>query len=87
MQMIRVNLGPRSYDIAVTAGDAPALLPFIRTHHAQLTSACVVSDENTLPVALGIADQFEKTSASGYVRQLCPPARGTGAGNGCPPLR
>ncbi len=60
MQMIRVNLGPRSYDIAVTAGDAPALLPFIRTHHAQLTSACVVSDENTLPIALGIADQFEK---------------------------
>lgn len=42
---IRVNLGPRSYDIAVTSGGAGGLGPFARSR-CQGTLAVMVTDEN-----------------------------------------
>ena len=44
--MIRVDLGPRSYDIAVVSGDAAGVGPFVRDR-CRGTSALVVCDDNT----------------------------------------
>jgi 3-dehydroquinate synthase len=44
--MIRVNLGPRSYDIAVVSGEPAGIAPFIR-ERCRGTTALVVGDDNT----------------------------------------
>jgi 3-dehydroquinate synthase len=44
--MIRVDLGPRSYDIAVVSGDAGGVGPFVR-ERCRGTTALVVCDDNT----------------------------------------
>jgi 3-dehydroquinate synthase len=44
--MLRVELGPRSYDIAVVSGDAAAVGPFVR-ERCRGTTALVVCDDNT----------------------------------------
>jgi 3-dehydroquinate synthase len=46
MDTVRVNLGPRSYDIAITAREA-APGPFVRTALPKAKSALVVADANT----------------------------------------
>ncbi len=59
MDTIRVNLGPRSYDVAV-ASDAGGLVPFIQRCHRKLSGVFLVADENTLPHASKINDALRK---------------------------
>jgi 3-dehydroquinate synthase len=47
MNTVRVNLGPRSYDIAITSGDATGVGPFVRAALPKTSSALVVCDSNT----------------------------------------
>ena len=47
MHSVRVNLGPRSYDIALTTGD-PGLGEFVRHRLPKSNRALVVSDANTV---------------------------------------
>src|SRR3954471_17434303 len=49
MSTVRVNLGPRSYDIAITSGDALGVGPFVRKSLPQSSTALVVCDSNTQP--------------------------------------
>lgn len=53
MQSVRVNLGPRSYDIAIATGDVGGLAAFARTALPKSRLALVVADTNT--AALGTA--------------------------------
>jgi hypothetical protein len=46
MTTVRVNLGPRSYDIAVVSGDGESVGPFIR-ERCHDKSALVAGNENT----------------------------------------
>jgi 3-dehydroquinate synthase len=55
MQSIHVNLGPRSYGIAVTHRDA-GLVPFIQKCRPKMSGAFVVSDTNAKPHADRIAE-------------------------------
>jgi 3-dehydroquinate synthase len=48
MHIVRVNLGPRSYDVRVTAGDRPGLGAFARAVLPHSRQALVVTDENTI---------------------------------------
>lgn len=50
MTFLRVDLGPRSYDIAVVSGD-PGLGPFARQRAASSALAVVVGDSNVTPHA------------------------------------
>jgi 3-dehydroquinate synthase len=59
METIRVNLGPRSYDIAVTS-DADGLVPFIQRCHRKLSGVFLVADENTLLHASKINDSLQE---------------------------
>ena len=47
MPAVRVNLGPRSYDIALTTGHSGGLGPFVRERLLQSRLALVVCDRNT----------------------------------------
>jgi 3-dehydroquinate synthase len=47
MQTVRVNLGPRSYDIALTTGDTAGVGPFARCCLPSSKLALVVCDSNT----------------------------------------
>jgi 3-dehydroquinate synthase len=55
MTTLRVNLGERSYDIAVV-GDGEGFVPFIKRCRPQLTGAFVVADENSEQHANRIAE-------------------------------
>ena len=55
MQTIRVNLGPRSYDIAVTTADRAGLAPFVRRALPKARLAFVVTDANAEPHASPVA--------------------------------
>jgi 3-dehydroquinate synthase len=46
MSHLRVNLGPRSYDIAIVSGDSAGLSPFVRGCCPNSRSALVVGDEH-----------------------------------------
>lgn len=48
MQSVRVNLGPRAYDIALTTGDPAGLGPFVRERLPKSHLALVVGDTNTV---------------------------------------
>lgn len=54
MQTVRVNLGPRSYDIALTTGDLAGVGPFVRERLPKATLALVVSDANTQRLGRGV---------------------------------
>jgi 3-dehydroquinate synthase len=54
---VRVNLGPRSYDIAVTSDDRAGLGPFAR-QRARGTLAVVVTDEHVRPHAEAAAAEL-----------------------------
>ena len=71
MQSIHVNLGPRSYDIAVTREDA-GLAAFIKDRLPKLSSAFIVSDENTNKHATRIGEQL--ASAGIKVRKAMLPS-------------
>lgn len=51
---IRVNLGPRSYDIAIVSDDAGGLGAFARERAAKSQLAFLVADSNTQPHAMAI---------------------------------
>lgn len=51
MQIIRVNLGPRSYDIAIGSGVEDRFAAFVRDRLPAAARAFVVADSNTRPLA------------------------------------
>jgi 3-dehydroquinate synthase len=53
MHSLRVNLGPRSYDIVVTTSDRAALGPFAR-QRSQGSTALIVTDENVAAHAAAV---------------------------------
>ena len=55
MTPIRVNLGPRSYDIAIGSGVEPAFAEFVRARVPQAGRGLVVADANTRPHAERLA--------------------------------
>jgi 3-dehydroquinate synthase len=55
MQTIRVDLGPRSYDIAITSADRAGLGSFVR-QRARGEQAFLISDEHVGPHAAAVAD-------------------------------
>src|SRR5687768_1964709 len=57
METVRVDLGPRSYDITITTDDRPGLGPFARQRSAG-SRAFVVADENTLAHAEAAASSL-----------------------------
>jgi 3-dehydroquinate synthase len=75
METIRVNLGPRSYDIAI-AGEAGALVPFMQRCRQNLRQACVVADDNTAPHALLIGQVLRQAGVDVRSSQL-PPGEST----------
>jgi 3-dehydroquinate synthase len=74
MHTVHVNLGPRSYDIAVTTGDRAGLGPFAR-HRAKGVSAFLVTDEHVAPHA-GATE--EALTAAGFraATAVLPPGEG-----------
>lgn len=54
MHTVRVNLGPRSYDVALTTADPAGVGPFARSVAPRSASALVVTDENVAPHARGV---------------------------------
>src|SRR5262245_43445883 len=54
MQTVRVNLGPRSYDIALTSGDAGGVGPFVHSRLPKSKLALVVCDPSTVPHARSV---------------------------------
>jgi len=75
METIRVNLGPRSYDVAVTS-DASGLVPFMQRCHRKLSGVFLVADENTLPHASKINDSLQ-TAGIKVVSTTLPPGEST----------
>jgi 3-dehydroquinate synthase len=63
MQTVRVDLGPRSYDIALTAGDPAGVGRFVRNRLPNARLALVVCDANTTAHARAVADAL---SAVGF---------------------
>lgn len=47
MQSVRVHLGPRSYDIAITSGELAGVGRFVRDRLAKTTQGFIVCDANT----------------------------------------
>ncbi|MBA4190819.1 MAG: 3-dehydroquinate synthase [Planctomycetaceae bacterium] len=60
MQTVRVNLGPRSYDIALTTGDTTGIGPFTRAALPKAKLAFVVADANTRPHAQVIESSLQE---------------------------
>jgi 3-dehydroquinate synthase len=55
METVRVNLGPRSYDVAVTHGEPGGVGPFVRRALPKSEAALVVTDERVVPHAEAVA--------------------------------
>ena len=55
MHTVRVNLGPRSYDIALATADPAGVGPFARLAAPRSASALVVTDANVEPHAAAVA--------------------------------
>jgi 3-dehydroquinate synthase len=62
MTTVHVNLGERSYDVAITSGDQPGLGPFARAR-SRGTLAVIVADENVVAHADAVAASL---SAAGF---------------------
>ncbi len=69
---LRVNLGERSYDIAVTSGDPAGLGPFARDRARGGRLALVVSDANVTPHARAAADALNAAGFRATVETLAP---------------
>src|SRR4051812_29791934 len=61
MHTVRVNLGPRSYDIALAAAEAAGLGPFARLSAPRATAALVVTDANAHPHAAAAAHSLRQS--------------------------
>ena len=59
MDTVHVNLGPRSYDIALTSADPQGLGAFARKAAPRSSLAFVVSDANVEPHAMAVAAALE----------------------------
>src|SRR5205814_6986229 len=59
MEPVRVNLGPRSYDIALTSADPAGVGPFARTRLPHSALALVVADANTEAHARAVRDALD----------------------------
>src|SRR5262245_24659576 len=70
-ETIHVNLGPRSYDIAITSDDRDGLIPFAR-EHCRGSLAVVVTDVHVLPHGERAGSALEK--AGFQVRMITLPA-------------
>src|SRR5262245_40272316 len=62
MNTVRVNLGPRSYDIAITSGDA-GIAPFVRAALPRTSAALVGCDTNAQSQGRAVESAL---SASGF---------------------
>src|SRR3954462_3246463 len=71
--MLRVNLGPRSYDIAVVGGDPAGVGPFAR-ERCRGTTTLVVGDDNTRAYTEAVA----RTLAAAGFAATCAIAQGGG---------
>jgi 3-dehydroquinate synthase len=58
MQIIHVNLGPRSYDIAVGSGTDVVFPEFIRTRLPGASRSVIITDSNALPHARRLASRL-----------------------------
>ena len=58
MQLLRVNLGPRSYDLAIGTGTEVTFPTFVRDRLAHSARALVVCDENTRTHADRLAERL-----------------------------
>jgi 3-dehydroquinate synthase len=58
MHTVHVNLGPRSYDIAVVSGDPTGFVPFVRQQMPKFQQALVVADSNSKPHGEALAQQL-----------------------------
>jgi 3-dehydroquinate synthase len=59
MHTVRVNLGPRSYDIAIRTGDPGGVGPFVRSALPKAALALVVADANTAPHGQAVGAALE----------------------------
>src|SRR5262245_44360409 len=73
---VRVDLGPRGYDIAITSDDAPGLGPFARARAARSRRAFVVTDGNVRGHARAAADALAKAGFEPRLEVL-PPGEAT----------
>jgi len=71
MNLVRVNLVERSYDIAIVSGDRSGLGPFARQRVSGLL-AFIVGDENTRPHAEAVAQSLATASFRTIVEVLPP---------------
>lgn len=62
MQNLRVNLGPRSYDIAIGSGDSGQFRDFVRQCTPAASKYLIVSDDNTHSHAQGLIASLAKSS-------------------------
>jgi 3-dehydroquinate synthase len=69
--MIRVNLGPRSYDIAVVSRDPAGLGPFVRAR-CPAAKALVVADENVRAHAEATARALQAAGIAAVVAAVAP---------------
>lgn len=67
MNTVRVNLGPRSYDIALTHGDSAGVGPFARQCLPKSKVALVVADANTASHGKSVANAIQ---AAGFRTEL-----------------
>ena len=75
MQSIHVDLGPRSYDIAITS-EGDGTVEFIRKCVPAMSGAFVVADENSAPHAALLADLLLEAGI-GVRRAVLPAGEGT----------
>jgi 3-dehydroquinate synthase len=59
METVRVNLGPRSYDVAVSHGNVSGVGPFVRSAVPQAVSCLVVTDEKVKPHSESVAESLK----------------------------
>jgi 3-dehydroquinate synthase len=71
METVRVNLGPRAYDIRL-ASDSAGLIPFARTALPKASFAFVVTDENVEPHAAAIAGALQTAGLPSLVATIAP---------------
>ena len=68
METVRVNLGPRSYDIAITGDGAAGVGPFVKAARPKSSVALVVCDENTQSHGRGVQASLAATGLrTGFV--------------------
>ncbi len=60
MQFVRVNLGPRSYDIALASGQVEAIGAFARERVPQSRLALIACDNHTMPHAKTVQASLEQ---------------------------